>query len=190
MECYHNWNDQTRLRYDTCARKQFDLESRGTGKYQISNPAIRDCVNREQYKGSLCQPIHQQKQWWNACNVDVESGFRYNELTDKRYIDQLFTRPYLGAYMGAGKNSFDKDTETDLIYGHNTRSDPRRACDVLSGVSIDRFWALPEYGNPQRVQHIIPTAWVRGGEHTRDFVRRVDYERRCLNKKNNCAGVH
>jgi len=86
--------------------------------------------------------------------------------------------------MGAGQASLgNKDIESELYHGLDTRGGPRKACDVLSGVSIDRFECLPEYGNPQRVQHVVEP-WIRGGDNTRDHVRRVNYERRLKNSKN------
>jgi hypothetical protein len=89
--------------------------------------------------------------------------------------------------MGAGqRGTTNKDVETELICGLDTRGGPRRACDVLSGVSIDRFQCLPEYGNPQRVEHVVPV-WIRGGENTRDYVRRVNFEAKMKNRRNNEA---
>lgn len=182
-ECYSQWNDQTRLKYDPCARRTYDQESMEPCKYQISAPGFRWCERQSTYAKKMCEPIHQQKQYRSACYVDKDTELRKAKLTDERYIHQLWTRPYLGAYMGAGQSSLgNKDTESELIMGLDTRGGPRRACDVLSGVSIDRFECLPEYGNPQRVQHIVEP-WIRGGDNTRDYVRRVNYEAKMRNKK-------
>lgn len=185
MSCYHKWNDQTRLRYDQCARRAYDQESAKTGEYQITAPGFKWCEQQSEYANNMCEPIHQQKQYRSGCHVDKDSQLRYAELTDKRYIHQLWTRPYAGAFMGAGQRSLsNKNVESELIMGLDTRGGVRRACDVLSEVSIDRFHSLPEYGNPQRVQHVVES-WIRGGENTRDYVRRVNYEAKLLNKKNN-----
>jgi len=129
--------------------------------------------------------MHYQKVYRNGCKVDHESELTFSQLTDPRLIHQLFSRPYLGAYMGAGQNTANyKNTESELIHGLDTRGGPRKACDVLAGVSIDRFECLPEYGNPQRVQHVVEP-WIRGGDNTRDHVRRVNYALRLKNAKNN-----
>jgi hypothetical protein len=139
----------------------------------------------EQYAELNSEPMHYPKQYYNASAVKEENSLIYAPLTNMRYINQLLHRPYLGAFMGVGQPSaHNKDTESELLMGLDTRGGPRRACDVLSGVSIDRFFCLPEYGNPQRVQHIVPP-WIRGGDNTRDYVRRVNYEAKCLNRKNN-----
>ena len=67
-----------------------------------------------------------------------------------------------------------------------------KPCEVTRGTTFYRYQCLPEFGNPQRVQHIIQPpveigGWIRGGDNTRDYVRRVDYQRRCLNVVNNLA---
>ena len=179
------WNQLTRLDQDVCAQTLEEKQSQLPGVYQVGNPGYRWCEPNENYVKYMSEPFHQYKQYRSACRTDDDSTLRYAPLTDQRYIHQLFTRPYLGSYMGAGQNTAcHKDTETQLLYGNATRVYPRKACDVLAGVSIDRFECLPEYGNPQRVQHIVEP-WVRGGEHTRDYVRRINYERQCENMINN-----
>lgn len=184
-ECYQNWNDQTRLRYDPCARHTYDEQSKGTGQYTTGEPGWRWCETEAEYARNMCEPLHYQKVYRNACNVNDETALWHAPLTDPRIIHQIYTRPYLGAYMGAGQNnSNNKDTESELIHGLDTRGGPRKACDALAGVSIDRFECLPEYGNPQRVQHVVEP-WIRGGDNTRDHVRRVNYELRMKNAKNN-----
>ena len=184
-KCYQNWNDQTRLMYDSCARFTYDQQSRGSGRYMTGEPGWRWCETEKQYSRNMCEPFHYQKVYRNGCKVENESDLIHAPLTDPRVINQVFTRPYLGSYMGAGQNTSDyKDVESELIHGLDTRGGPRKACDVLAGVSIDRFHCLPEYGNPQRVQHVVEP-WVRGGDNTRDYVRRINYELRLKNAKNN-----
>ena len=91
--------------------------------------------------------------------------------------------------MGSGTRSLgNKNVETALQQGvlTNLREKP---CEVTRDTSFYRYQCLPEFGNPQRVQHIIEPSlnsggWIRGGHHTRDLVRRVDYDRRCKNWRN------
>jgi hypothetical protein len=181
-----NWDDQTRLRYDPCARAQYDKESASPVNFITDKTGFRWCESNKAYSKLSEAITHYPKVYRNGCKVDNESTLFHTPLTNMRYKHQLLHRPYLGAYMGAGQStSSHKDTESELIYGLDTRGGTRRACDVLSGVTIDRFECLPEYGNPQRVKHIVPTAWIRGGDNTRDYVRRVNYEAKMLNKKNN-----
>lgn len=184
-ECYQNWDDQTRLLYDSCARHAYDQQSKGSGHYVTGSPGWRWCETGAEYSRNMCEPVHYQKVYRNGCKVEHESELIHAPLTDPRVINQVFTRPYLGSYEGAGRSSRGhKDIESQLFHGLDTRGGPRKACDVLAGVSIDRFECLPEYGNPQRVQHVVEP-WIRGGDNTRDYVRRINYESRLKNADNN-----
>jgi len=102
-----------------------------------------------------------------------------NESTNAREKFQLLTRPYLGYYMGPGTQSNEfTDLETALFQGVGTNL-REKACQPSQGSTTTRFVCLPEFGNPQRVERII-YPFTRGGEPTRDYVRRVDYYRRCV----------
>ena len=113
------------------------------------------------------------------------------KLSHQRFINQVAHRPYLGNYEGAGMMSTDPDVvniETGLIQGVSTNL-KNGVCGPPRGMSTARFDCLPEFGNPQRNIHIIPPAiqdggWIRGGANTRDYVRRIDYYRRCSLCKN------
>ncbi len=187
MDTYANWDDQTRLIYDPCARRQADKQRMEPASFVTDNIGLRWCESPKAYAAVNGAVAHYPKQYRNACAVNYETALQQSALTNPRYKQQLMTRPYLGAYVGAGQStSNNKDIETELITGLDTRSGTRRACDVLSGVSIDRFECLPEYGNPQRVEHVVPV-WIRGGENTRDYVRRVNYEAKMKNRRNHSA---
>jgi hypothetical protein len=180
-----SWNDQSRLRYDSCARNAYDKESQGVGNYLTGAPGWRECQTATDYSKNMSEIAHYQKVYQDKCKIDEETKLFRAPLTNPRLIHQVYTRPYLGSYQGPGQASLEqKDTESELIHGVDTRGGPRKACDVLSGVSIDRFESLPEYGNPQRVQHVVEP-WIRGGDNTRDHVRRINYERRLKNAMNN-----
>ena len=181
------WNGLTRLSQDYCTQTLTERQSQMSGQYKVQTPGFRWCESANNYAQLMSEPAHYYKVYRNGCFMDADSDLRFSDLTNKRYIHQLFARPYMGSFMGAGQRSLgNKNLESELIYGLDTRGYPRRACDVLSGVSIDAapWQCLPEFGNPQRVEHIIEP-WVRGGDHTRDYVRRINYERQCLNRKNN-----
>ena len=179
---YAQWDDLTRLSYDACARQLHDAQSLGPGQYSTGQPGHRTCATEAQYSTFMTEPAHYQKVYRETCKVSEDSELRITPLTKPKLKNQLFTRPYLGSFRGAGTNTGQhKDIESRLIVGDDTRGGVRRACDVLSEVTIDRFECLPEYGNPQRVEHIVEP-WVRGGSNTRDYVRRVNYEARLKNK--------
>lgn len=177
-----NRNDQTRLTYDSCARNAREQQSARLGQYLTETPGRKWAETTTEYVTNMSEPYHYQKVYRSGHKVDIETKLQHTNLTSPRLIHQLQTRPYLGSYMGAGQSSLsNKDLESELYHGHSTRDG--RACS-LSGVSIDRFECLPEYGNPQRVQHVVEP-WIRGGDNTRDHVRRINYERKLKNLKNN-----
>ncbi len=177
------WHNLTRLNEDVCAQTISERQSQMPGLYSVQTPGYRWCESQKSYSMLLSEPAHEYKQYRNGCVVNQESNLRYGPLTNLKNIFQLYTRPYLGNYMGAGQPSEGlKDIESELIMGLDTRGVPRRACDVLSEVSINRFDSLPEFGNPQKVEHVVEP-WIRGGDGTRDYVRRVNYENQFLNGK-------
>jgi hypothetical protein len=188
------WNYEGRVGRDCCAVTLEEKESQRPGFYQLSG-FDPDCQNAGNYANKMSEIMHFQKQYRNPyCYVDNETDLTRSELSNLREINQLFTRPYIGWYMGAGTRSLgNKDVESALQQGMltNLREKP---CEVTRGSTFYRYQCLPEFGNPQRVQHVVEPpvevgGWIRGGDNTRDHVRRVDYQRRCLNRRNELA-VH
>ena len=176
------WNELTRLSQDVCSQTLEEKQSQLSGLYHVATPGYRWCESAKSYGYLMSEPAHYYKVYRSGCNVDRETDLQHSNLTNYRYKNQLFARPYLGAFMGAGQRGMEKDLESQLIYGSDTRI--KKAMNTLSEASIDRFESLPEYGNPQRVQHVVEP-WIRGGDATRDYVRRINYEKHCQNKKNN-----
>lgn len=179
-ERYGSWNDQTRLMYDSDARRVHDQQSVQVAGYGLHTPMVRDeCFSQKQYAATLTQPIIQQRQTWSPCGIVNDSQLRFAPLTQQREINQLFTRPYLGVeYMGAGRASATHiDMDSDLTFGDNSYNSVRKSCNPMSGLTIDRFHILPEYGNPQRVDRVVEP-WVRGGEATRDLMRQLNHQAR------------
>jgi len=180
-----SWNGLSRLSQDYCAQTLEEKQSQEPGVYMISQPGWRWCETQKQYSQYMSEPVHWYKQYRNACNVNQDSELRYSKLTNKGQVQQLMTRPYNTVpYMGSGQRSLNnKDIESRLIMGTPTTT--YKSCEPTAGVSIDRFTPLPEYGNPQRIQHVLDP-WSRSStSNTRDYVRRVNYQRRIENMKNN-----
>lgn len=178
--------DSTRTHYEPCAQTEHELQSMRTGEYQVSEHYGHECrapttMNTSLFeRGNLFKDGH----GWvsdNGCTVDADSAARNNRnLTNLRYINQLFERPYKTIpYMGAGAGQGTINLEDQMKPGFTTGS--KKQCNVLAGVSI-----MPErmehcmYHNPQDTQHIIPT-WTWGGDDTRMAMRRENYKKRCGN---------
>lgn len=185
-----NWNYGGRLGSDCCAISLHQSTSTKPGIHHLSgfDPT---CENSCDYGNRMSEIMHFQKVYPNnLCYPDENSSLLHSELTNMRQLNQLFTRPYLGSYMGAGQSSLDnKDLESALQQSTLTNL-KEKPCQVTRGTTFHRYQCLPEYGNPQRIQHVEPPppeigGWQRGGNPTRDYVRRVDHQRRCQNKINN-----
>ena len=101
-----------------------------------------------------------------------------NESSHYKGPKQLQVRPYVGFYSGAGMSSLDvNDVNTETMLRQGATESSPYLCTNVNEFNNLRFNCLPEYGNPQQVKHIIPPkpsegGWVRGGENTRDYVRR------------------
>jgi hypothetical protein len=149
------------------------------GNYQLSGYDPTP-LTHSQYQCTLSELAHFPTVYAPRSDpaINIESKLIHSEVTNPRVMHQLQTRPYVGAFAGAGSITSGhelKNTESALIQGlsSNVR---QRACFSLAP---SRYTPLPDYGNPQRVQHIIPPkvndgGWVRGGLPSRDLVRRVN----------------
>lgn len=184
-----SWNFEGNIRRDCCAVTIDEKESQLPGYYQLSG-FDPERVNAAKYANRMSEILNFQKAYRDTLHyVDDETDLIHADLSNLREINQLFTRPYLGNFMGPGQPSLgNKDVETSLFQGISTnlRDSP---CEVYRGGTLYRFTPLPEFGNPQRIEHIIPPpvevgGWNRSGEPTRDYVRRVDYQKRCLDQIN------
>ena len=185
----YQWDYEDRVRRDCCAVTLDEKESQRPGYYQLSgfDPQTQHANN---YADRMNEITHFQKVYRNAYSyADDETDLTRSEVTNLREINQLFTRPYVGSFSGPGAPSLNnKDLETALFQGllTNLRQKP---CEVTRGTSLFRFQCLPDFGNPQKIAHIEPPpvefgGWARSGLPSRDLVRRVDYQRRCLNREN------
>jgi hypothetical protein len=183
------WDQGTTIFEDCCAVLTDEKASVRVGDYQLSSYDPRP-MSANQYANMMVEPTHYQQVFRApGAYIDDGSDLLYGELTSQREKHQLFHRPYKGFFVGPGQPSLGhKDLESALQQGllTNLRQKP---CEVTRGTTNYRFTPLPEFHNPQRIQHIQPPppeygGWIHGGDATRDFVRRVDYDRRCKSREN------
>ena len=165
-------DDQNRLMYDCCATHVSRNQREKPGHITLATPGYRRCETQNQYSHQMSEPYHQHKQYRSACYVNDETTLQHANPTNQRYIHQLASRPYLGQFQGAGQPCpyQMKDTESMLMTGFTTTD--FRPCEHHTEATLNRFEHLPNYGNPQRVQHVVEP-WTRGGNHTRDYVRQA-----------------
>ena len=183
-----NIQQLTRLREDSCYKKVRNDTSMAPGNYKTDNYNDCNCEAIYTRELSLQQPstFYRDGYGWtstNGCNIDKDSKLRNaRNLTNKREINQLFTRPYATVpYMGRGEG--DVCTESKLRSAEDTSIN--RPCNNLAGIYIDRYIPqLPcirqEIQNPR---NIIPEdtdkTWVRGGQPSRQIIRNKNYLQKC-----------
>lgn len=166
----------TRSIYDKCATIAYYGQSHAAASYDAVRPGYKWRFSRDDIVKPLKEVGYSRKQWWNAAEVNTDTKLQHSKQTNPRLIHQLGPRPYLGGFEGPGSGPPPShiDVESDLrgrsTYISRSVRPPKAA--------MNRFIPLPEYGNPQRIQHIIPTDRVRGGANTRDIVRQLSFSER------------
>ena len=179
-----NIHQLTSLRQDPSVVVVDEYQSMQPASYMLTDHyQDRWCDSRQNYANrNGQQPMLFYKQYENACEVSDGTKLRNGTMTNKRYINQLNARPFMGpANQSAGRNNASKNPDLSSQMRHGVSTTTYKPTEKTSGVSIDRFNCLPEFGNPQRVEHVIEN-WVRGGEHTRDVIRRQDHAARIRSK--------
>jgi hypothetical protein len=165
-------------------------QSIGPGSYYLDNTYGCDCGLEKARDVQLSQPAinFQGGLGWmgeKGCLIDNDSKVRFDELTNKKYINQL---PNLQNQGFFGKGDYDVGTESIIRVGNTTKLD--RPCNVLAGSSTLPYSITPMIPQLNRevqdTQHIIPEdsmdSWVRGGLPSRQIVRNADYMKRCQAK--------
>ena len=181
------WDEETGIRRDPCNVTLEESESHATGDYQLSgyDPSYQ---NVSDYANRMDGLMHFQKVYRSDYTyVDTETALIQSKPSNLRYKNPLYTRPYVGYYCGPGMRSIGyKDIESALQQGlsDNQRDNP---CFPSRGTTGYNFTPLPDFGNPQKVEHVVEPpvrlgGWPHGGVPTRDLIRRVDYARRCDNQ--------
>ena len=168
---------KTRTFDDPCYVAVRERQSNDTGKYQRTNffrkcnePVWDDCsLNNLQ--------VYPKVHGFDQCNMDRDSNLRYSPLTNMKNVQQLFTRPYRGAYRGAGTRTTDNlDVESDLLQGQYRPT--LKSCEPTSEVYIDRWEYLPAAISPTKIENTIEP-FTRIGINSRDTIRRMAYGGYC-----------
>jgi len=181
-----------KLKYDQLNADLSTAQSMKVGAHELANFIPNDCGQLKAREIQTSQPGinfnagHEGGK--NGCLIDQNSNLKFEELTDKNYINQLFERltlttPYI-------RGLYDVDVESALNPGEKT--DIKRPCNTLAGKSLLTHYYTPMIKKlreeVQNTDHIIPEdskkTWVRGGLPTRQIMRNIDYSKRCDTKVN------
>ena len=108
-------------------------QSTGPGSYYLDNTYGCDCGLEKARNVQLSQPAINFKggMGWmgeRGCLIDNDTKVRFDELTNKKYINQLPSLQNQGFF---GKGDFDVGTESIIRSGDLTKLD--RPCNVLAG---------------------------------------------------------
>ena len=180
-----NLNSQTGINHDECYISNEEKNNMKINVYNLNN--FKDCkcdpeTTMKLSNDNLTTNISN-GYGWSACNIEVDSKLRTDNLTNLNCNQDLRHRPYPTVpYMGRGMG--DTDVESVLRPGENTIQD--KSCNNLAGISIDNYYTpmiqcLKD--NIQNPVHIIPEmsdeTWKRGGQDTRQIVRNSNYLKQC-----------
>ena len=145
-----------------------------------------DCEQKKARDVQLSQPFinfNGSKGWMGeeGCLIENDTNMRFDEMTNKKYINQLPTSIIPGYY---GHGEYNVDGETQIREGLDSHVD--RPCNVLSGSTTLNLSLTPMIDKlskeVQDVIHIIPEdnmdSWIRGGLPSRQIARNREYLKR------------
>ena len=177
---------QASLHNDPATANLRNQQSIGVGAYHLDNMYGCDCGLEAAREVLISQPaisFNAGSGWMgeDGCKIDNDSSLRFQDQTNKRFIQQLPNRYNSGFF---GKGSYDVDNETLLKDSSQTSVD--KPCNVYSGVTLINQYTpmIPSLAETvQNRKHIIQEdndqSWVRGGIPTREMVRNMDYIKNC-----------
>lgn len=183
-----NLNKLTRTGDDMCYTTARNAQSASIGDYRVTAFKDCDCPAKNIQAIAMSEPTitFRDGYGWTSvdgCNIDADSCVRNtNNLTNMRYIQQLYTRPYATVpFMGRG--SGNSVLESVLQTGEDTSQN--KQCNTLSGIYIDRFVPMvpclaQNIQNPVHlVEEVVAKDWIRGGIPSRDIVRNTNFLLKC-----------
>ena len=170
-------------------------QSLSVGNYEISNFYPDDCGQTNAREVQLSQPnvnFIGGKGWIGSkgCLVDTDTELRFEQNTNKRYINQLQERlvkttPFIRGILNV-------DVESELISGNKTDSkkttgdytnaanDPEQIYNRQVTPLIDKL--EKEVQDPNHlIQENVDEDWIHGGVPTRQIMRNIDYLKICNN---------
>ena len=175
-------NKQTRMNDDYSEKENNIRNNRQMREYQLFP---NGSGNRKNYINSMNNVgvYHNKNGDGRGHFIDEESSFRNGKFENISTNDgdkvskQLSTRQFKGVpFMGSGQSTLkNPDLKSKLIYGEQTTTG--KSCNSLAGASVNRFTPLIPCikDNVQKISHIVPEYWVRGGMNTRTIIRNIDY---------------
>ena len=182
----NTFNDQTSLRQDKNVVTVDQYQSMVAAKYNTQNfhpDASSSDLKYDQHMGNHLMVTHDRLHD-NHHAIKDSTDLRHGHATNKRYINQVSHRSHIAhATQSAGiinNGSINPDLSSDMRYGKATTT--FKPVERTFWSPICRFDILPEFGNPQRLEHVMQPWGGVTGEATRVTIRRMDHESRMKSK--------
>lgn len=114
----------------------------------------------------------------DPCTIDEYNKLVNNDqiMTHDKCKNQIFERLFQSCPMIKGSQG-DINKELDIISGTNT--DPFNSKKTIMELQINKPAPLLDFMKEiQNPDHIVPT-WVNGGEDTRSYINRLNFNKKC-----------
>lgn len=191
-----NTNNLTSIDDDACEVTSKTIQSMAPSRYIFYNYNTDNCGNKQALniqtsevginfsgeRGNIETNVGK-----GGCLVDNDSKLKFEEMTNKKYINQLTERfnltvPYV-------RGPYNVNSENNLVPLLTSTDKPCNAL-VNSNSKVETHFFTPMVpklqSEIQNTNYIIPentdSSWVRGGVSTREIMRNIDYKKRCNNK--------
>lgn len=183
MSTKNMFDMKTKTCSDTCWQVSKDIHNEQIEKYHIyptnyvecKNPNVRmpdfslDHINLRGRPGYGLA---------DDCLIDQYSSLRNdpNSFTQDRCHIQLFERIFAGGPRLKSATG-DINKELDILSGSDTN--PFKCKKTIMEIQTNKFAPLLDcVKDVQKPEHIIPT-WTNGGEDTRSYINRAEFNKNC-----------
>lgn len=177
------FNTQNSVCSDACWKKSKDLYNDEIGNYYTYNNNFVDCkspnvrmddfyLNHENLRGRPGFGLVE------SCLVDEYNNLVNNNelMTHDRCKTQIFERLFT-ACPSIKSSLGDIDKELDVMSGSDTN--PFKCKKSIMELPTYQFIPLIDcVKEVQNHEHIVPP-WINGGENTRDFINRQNFNKKC-----------
>lgn len=177
------FDNQHSIGNDACWIEGQNKQSQAINDYHLFNPYKTNLPECNENVNKLKEFMVENKKMYregygftNGCHVDHDSKLRIkpSSITHGKCKNQLNTRLFK-AVPDVSNGGFESLLESRLTQGESTSE--KKSCEVTQGKGFETMIPMLSCLKKeiQNVEHIIPTKWIRGGEHTRDHVNQKSF---------------
>jgi hypothetical protein len=178
------YDDSNRVGSDCCEKQARDIQNKGIADYALYQYLPTECESPNARFPSFSYDhvnLHGRVGYGFAddCVIDSDSAFRNNpaQLTRDRCPIQLFQRVFQGC-PNLKPGAPNPDQEMPILQGTSSTSleGVKFACKrtIMEMTTNKPIPLVPCMQDIQDPNHLVEP-WVRGGDTTRDYVKRKEY---------------